>query len=279
MFYQTKIVKYLKPRLIIIGLALIALAICKPQGFIHDPVALPPETVAIEPAGTPADEDRYRILRLAMVSRIHTQPGMGDKNILRAMGIVPRHLFVPEPFTSLAYTDQVLQIDHQQFTPNPYQTAWLISLLRVKAGDKVMLIGTGFGYFPAVIAEMGAGEIFALDRDPEIVSRAAQLLGSLGYQNIHITPGDPDNGWLEYAPYNAILSLQASDRPLQSLTIQLAPGGRLVMPIMQPGDPQKIWQFIKQENGNLPGSEQGDFLGDDDFDEDLSGSFEVPGPY
>jgi protein-L-isoaspartate(D-aspartate) O-methyltransferase len=253
-------VSYLKPRLIIIGLSLIALVIFKPQVFNPGTAVMPIADNTLTQGKEPLGEEDYRALRLAMVNQIRSQYGLDDEIILDAFNKVPRHLFIPEPDTALAYTNQIISARQGYFILAPYQTAWMIRLLEIESGDKVLAIGSCTAYITALITEMGFTEVYGIENDPQMAANGLSLLETLGYKNVSLKQGDLYAGWQENAPYDAILVSQTADQLPPSLSAHLDPGGRLVIPIGSPGEQQSIWQFIKQINGELSGIPQGNFL-------------------
>lgn len=229
-------------------------------GCAVSPAAPPPAAAATEtpaaageipPASTlPAlDETAYAAARERMAAGIEAQ-GITDPDVLRAMRTVPRHRFVPPEYLPLAYHDQPLPIGYGQTISAPGVVAWMTALLDLKEGEKVLEIGTGSGYQAAVLAELGYVEVYTIEIVPELADRAAALLQSLGYTQVHCRQGDGYYGWAEHAPYNAIIVTAAPDHLPSPLVEQLAEGGRLVIPIGPPGWYQTLWKFVL-ENGEL----------------------------
>ncbi|MBX2989726.1 MAG: protein-L-isoaspartate(D-aspartate) O-methyltransferase [Bacteroidetes bacterium] len=155
--------------------------------------------------------------------------GITDSLLLRSMLTVKRHLFVPEPFTSRAYEDSALPIGMQQTISQPYTVAFMTQALGVKAGDKVLEIGTGSGYQAAVLAEMGA-RVFTIERHAELLSGARRLFDRLNYR-IASKAGDGTVGWNEFAPFNGIIVTAGAPDVPEPLMKQLDNGGKLVIPV------------------------------------------------
>lgn len=145
------------------------------------------------------------------------------------MAKVPRHLFVPPPFTNRAYDDSALPIGMMQTISQPYTVAFMTQALGVKPGDKVLEVGTGSGYQAAILAEMGA-HVFTIERHMELLTRARKVLEKLGYR-VASKAGDGTLGWSEFAPYNGIIVTAAAPDVPDPLLKQLADGGRLVIPV------------------------------------------------
>ncbi|MDI7269236.1 MAG: protein-L-isoaspartate(D-aspartate) O-methyltransferase [Myxococcota bacterium] len=185
-------------------------------------------------AGTPAsldEPDRFRVLRAAMVSEQIAARGVSDPAVLRAMGRVQRHRFVPTGQMPFAYDDTPLPIGQGQTISQPYIVAVMTEMARVSPGDKVLEIGAGSGYQAAILAEVGA-RVFTIEIVPALAASARALLESLGYAGrITVREGDGYRGWPEEAPFDAIVVTAAPPEVPPPLVEQLAPGGRLVAPV------------------------------------------------
>lgn len=175
------------------------------------------------------DEERRRA---AMVREQLLPRGIDDPSVLAAMGRVPRHEFVPEPERALAYADHPLPIGFGQTISQPYIVALMTQLAGVsgRPGARVLEVGTGCGYQAAVLAELGA-EVWTVEIVEPLARRAAATLARLGYDRVHVRVGDGYAGWPEEAPFDAILVAAAAPRLPEPLLAQLAPGGRLVIPV------------------------------------------------
>jgi len=178
----------------------------------------------------PPAPDPFEADRTAMVLRQLRNRDIRDEKVLAAMARVPRHLFVPLALRPLAYSDGPLPIGHQQTISQPYIVAYMTAALELKPGSKVLEIGTGSGYQAAVLGEI-AGEVFTIEIVPELAKSAAEILGRQGYRNIHVRAGDGYQGWPEHAPFDAVIVTAAPGHIPQPLIDQLAPGGKLVIPV------------------------------------------------
>ncbi|MBI3583051.1 MAG: protein-L-isoaspartate(D-aspartate) O-methyltransferase [Nitrospinae bacterium] len=156
--------------------------------------------------------------------------GIRDRRVLDAMGKVPRHLFVEEALRSRAYGDHPLPIGEKQTISQPYMVALMTESLELKGDEKVLEIGTGSGYQSAVLAEL-CEKVYSVERIKSLAVKARDRLDSLGYLNIAIKIFDGTYGWIEHAPYDAIIVTAGAPDIPKSLIDQLAVGGRMVIPI------------------------------------------------
>jgi protein-L-isoaspartate(D-aspartate) O-methyltransferase len=187
--------------------------------------------------------------RFSMVERQLRQRGIRDQRVLDAMFKVPRHEFVGREAWSEAYADHPLLIGEQQTTSQPYMIAAMVQAAQVSPHDRVLEIGAGSGYQTAVLAEL-AGQVFAVERYPSLAQSASETLDRLGYRNVNITAGDGSLGFPEAAPFDAIIVSAAAPRVPPALLEQLAPGGRLLVPV---GDAnQQVLQLVRRDQqGNV----------------------------
>lgn len=174
--------------------------------------------------------------------------------VVAAMRAVPRHEFVPAPLRGEAYADHPLPIGAGQTISQPFIVAVMSHLLEVGPGDKVYELGTGSGYQAAVLGQMGV-EVYTVEIVPELAERAQKVLRRLGYENVRVRAGDGYQGWPEAAPFDRILVTAAADHVPQPLIDQLAPKGRLVMPVGEAGRTQQLVVMEKTETGTLERSD------------------------
>ncbi len=168
--------------------------------------------------------------RLRMVATQLRARGLVDEAVLAAMSRVPRHLFVPEEVSAFAYADEPLPIGRGQTISQPYIVAYMTEALRLGRTERVLEIGTGSGYQTAVLAEV-AGEVWTVELVEELSLRAQAKLEALGYGNVHFRIGDGSGGWPEAAPFDGILVTAAPTTVPEDLEGQLAPGGRMIIPV------------------------------------------------
>ncbi len=168
--------------------------------------------------------------RKSMVEYQLQARGIQDADVLRVMGKVPRHLFLPEELWNYAYEDHPLSIGWGQTISQPYMVAIMTELLNVRPSDKVLEVGTGSGYQTAILAEL-AHYVVSIERIKELAEGAEQRLKDLGYSNIKVICGDGSLGYPKEAPYDAIIVTAGSPEVPDSLKKQLNEGGRLVIPV------------------------------------------------
>ena len=171
---------------------------------------------------------RYDIERAELVAALRER-GITQEEVLRAIGTIERHQFVPEPFTTRSYEDSALPIGRGQTISQPYTVALMTEGLAVKPGEKVLEIGTGSGYQAAILAELGA-RVFTIERDLELLAGARKLLERFGYR-VAAKSGDGTVGWNEFSPFDGIIVTAGAPDIPQPLMTQLAEGGRLVIPV------------------------------------------------
>jgi protein-L-isoaspartate(D-aspartate) O-methyltransferase len=153
-----------------------------------------------------------------------------DNRVLECLERVPRHEFVPAEFRERAYEDAPLPIGEGQTISQPYIVAAMTAALHLQGHERVLEIGTGFGYQAAVLACL-AREVFTVEFRAELATEAAGRLARLGYKNVHVHCADGTLGLREFAPYDAILVAAAAPSVPMPLLAQLAEGGRLVVPV------------------------------------------------
>jgi protein-L-isoaspartate(D-aspartate) O-methyltransferase len=180
--------------------------------------------------GTDEGDARWAKQREAMVSAQIAVRGVRDERVLAAMRAVPRHLFVPSEVQGEAYADHPLPIGEGQTISQPYIVGLMTELLEVKAGDRVLEIGTGSGYQAAVLAAMGC-EVYTIEIRAGLAKDAERRLASLGYQAVHVRSGDGYGGWPDAAPFAGIIVTAAPERIPQPLLDQVRLGGHLVIPV------------------------------------------------
>ncbi len=156
--------------------------------------------------------------------------GVRDLAVLRAVQMVPRHLFVPESVRHRAYDDVALPIGSGQTISQPYVQARYLELIGITGKEKVLEIGTGSGYQTALLARLAA-QVFSIERMGGLIERAREAIRQAGVRNVSLLVGDGTLGWRDYAPFDAILVTAGAPRVPEPLVEQLADGGRLLIPL------------------------------------------------
>lgn len=173
--------------------------------------------------------DGYVGYRSQLVEALQLK-GVHDMAVLRAVATIPRHRFVPETLQAQAYEDAALPIGNGQTISQPYVQARSCELLRLTGRERVLEIGTGSGYQTALLS-MLAESVFSIERIPELARRAHDVLRSVGCANVSVMHADGTLGWRPDAPYQGIIVAAASPAVPAPLVAQLAPGGRMVIPV------------------------------------------------
>ncbi len=210
-----------------------------------------PEPESVPEAETPptktwprADE-RERMVEIALV-----QWKVTDEATLRAMRQCPRHLFVPEDKRAAAYQNRPLAIGWAQTISQPTVVGEMTAILNLTPKSKVLEIGTGSGYQAAVLAEI-TPHVFSIEIKEPLATRAAKTLKEVGYTSVTTRFGDGYHGWPEEAPFDAIIVTAAAPHVPPPLIKQLAPGGRLVIPVGPPFARQDLVLVLKDDKGNV----------------------------
>ena len=188
--------------------------------------------------------------RKRMVERQIRARGIKDPNVLKAMQIVPRHVFMPAGQRRYAYDDHALPIEHGQTISQPYIVAFMTEALQLRPDSKVLEIGTGSGYQAAVCAEIDR-EVYTIEIVEELAKTAKERLKKLGYKNVFVKAGDGFFGWPEKAPFDAIIGTAAAKRIPEPLLEQLKPGGRMIIPTGSPYGFQYLELIRKDKEGKI----------------------------
>ncbi|HEY7726279.1 MAG TPA: protein-L-isoaspartate(D-aspartate) O-methyltransferase [Anaeromyxobacteraceae bacterium] len=174
--------------------------------------------------------------------------GVRDRRVLEAMRSVPRHRFVPAAYRALAYADAPLPIGRGQTISQPYVVAAMAEALRLRAGDRVLEVGSGSGYAAAVLSRLAA-EVYGIELERELWERSVEVVRALGYPGVHLRHGDGFAGWPEKAPFDAVLLSCSAERVPPPLWAQLREGGRLVYPRGPEGGVQELVAVTKTPAG------------------------------
>jgi protein-L-isoaspartate(D-aspartate) O-methyltransferase len=173
-----------------------------------------------------------------------------DEKVLNAIRHVPRHLFVPRNLINNAHEDNPLPIGYGQTISQPYIVAYMTEKLELKPTDKMLEIGTGSGYQAAVLSEL-TPYVYTIEIIKPLAEQAAERFTSLGYKTIQCKKDDGYYGWKEFAPFDAIIVTAAAGHIPQPLIEQLAPGGRMIIPVGGPYEVQNLVVVTKSRDGSL----------------------------
>lgn len=189
----------------------------------------------------------YKHQRQELVDTI-SMKGIHDISVLKAIGEVERHLFVPDAMKHFAYEDVALPIGYGQTISQPYTVAFMTQALQLKPGRKILELGTGSGYQAAILDKMGM-EVYSIERQYDILLETQKLFDRLSIR-VRTKCGDGTIGWNEFAPYDGIIVTAGSPSVPQSLKKQLAVNGKLVIPV---GDKvsQKLKIITKIDDNNF----------------------------
>ena len=169
-----------------------------------------------------------------MVRRQLRRRGIADERVLAAMASVPRELFVSDRLERRAYADSALPIGDGQTISQPWVVAAICQALALEGTERVLEIGTGSGYSTAILALL-AGEVLSIERFADLAAEARLRIEALDPGNVEIRVGDGSQGAADRAPYEAIAVHASAPAPPPSLLAQLAPGGRMVIPLAEAG--------------------------------------------
>jgi protein-L-isoaspartate(D-aspartate) O-methyltransferase len=201
------------------------------------------------PAAGPGAAERAGERRRMVDQQIEAR-GVRDPRVLEAMRVVPRHLFVPADLADSAYDDTPLPIGYGQTISQPYIVAYMTEALGLRPGDKVLEVGTGSGYQAAVLA-MLTPEVYTVEIIAPLAERAGERLLGLGYSAVRTRLGDGYYGWEEAAPFDAIIVTAACGHVPPPLVQQLAPGGRIIIPVGGVYEVQLLVMVTKATDGSL----------------------------
>ncbi len=196
------------------------------------------------------DEQRWSAARERLVADHLVPQGISDPATLAAMRAVPRHQFVPADQRAYAYDNTPLPIGHDQTISQPVVVAFMTQLVRPRTGMRILEVGTGSGYQAAVLAETGA-RVWTIEIFRALAEEAKARLARLGYRGVTVRHGDGYAGWPEQAPFDAIVVTAGADSIPPALIQQLAPGGRLVMPVGDPLLDQELVLVEKDAAGRV----------------------------
>ena len=182
------------------------------------------------------------------MTRLREHYGITDGSVLEALRSVPRHFFVPEALQSRAYGDHALPISANQTISQPFIVARMTELLQIDGNSRVLEIGAGSGYQTAVLAKV-AGQVYSIERIGDLAREAQARIRQLDIYNATVKCFDGTLGWAAHAPYDAILVAAGSPVIPSPLIAQLKIGGRLVLPVGESRESQRLIRIVKTETG------------------------------
>ncbi len=184
-----------------------------------------------------------------MVERLRDHYQIRDARVLEAMRSVPRHAFVPEALQGRAYGDHALPIGGSQTISQPYIVARMTELLEINSESRVLEIGAGSGYQTAILAKV-AGQVYSIERIASLAREAQSRIRQLNIYNATVKCFDGTLGWAANAPYDAVLVAAGGPTVPEPLVAQLKVGGRLVVPVGETRESQRLIRVIKAETGS-----------------------------
>ncbi len=188
----------------------------------------------------------YRLARERMVKSQLVSRGIDDKEVLKVMGKIHRHLFMEEALEGEAYNDHPLPIGHKQTISQPYIVALMTQALGLTGKERTLELGTGSGYQTAILAELSR-TVYTMERIRPLLEKAKKVLDALGYTNLLYKVDDGTTGWKEFSPYDAIMVTAGAPQIPDPLLEQLEDGGRLIIPIGTRSS-QELIKVVKVKN-------------------------------
>jgi len=198
----------------------------------------------------------YQSERKLMVERHLKGRDISDPLVLKAMSCVRREAFVPEDLRPYCYHDRPLPIAEGQTISQPYIVASMTQALELKGGEKVLEIGAGSGYAAAILGEI-AGEVFTIERHKPLADAARKVLQQEGYSNITVIHGDGTKGLEAESPFDAIVATAAGPKVPETLKKQLKIGGRLIVPVGEVGQFQRLVKITRTEKNKFAEADLG----------------------
>ena len=206
-----------------------------------------------DPFETPRQQMIAEIVAEAALTVGHTGRAAFSERVMRVIGSMPRHEFVPVELQPFAYLNRPLPIGYEKTVSQPFIVALMTDLLAPEADDVVLEIGAGAGYQAAILAQL-TKRVYTVDIIEELARGAERRLKRLGYENVEVAVTNGYYGLPQHAPYDRIMVTAASDLIPPPLLAQLKPGGRMVIPTGIP-DKQTLMLVEKSATGSLSARE------------------------
>jgi protein-L-isoaspartate(D-aspartate) O-methyltransferase len=187
-------------------------------------------------------------LRDQMVQEQLICNGIKDQKILNAFLEVPRHMFVPQDLRSFAYKDRPIPLGPDQTISQPYIVAYMTQTLKLEEEYRVLEIGTGSGYQTAILSSL-VREVYSVELVDSASKKANKVFLDLGYKNIHLKVGNGHEGWRKKAPFDSIILTAAPKKLPVALGDQLKMGGKIIAPIGEESDDQRLVLYEKMPDG------------------------------
>lgn len=197
-------------------------------------------------------------LRKKLIGELRKK-GITQEAVLDAMYTIPRHEFIDRAFAEWAYKDVPFKIDADQTISQPYTVAFMTELLNVKAGDRILEIGTGSGYQACVLALLGA-KVYTIERHEILFKKTNALLHRLGFTQIRTLLGDGYEGSPRFAPFDKIIVTAGATEVPKKLLAQLKVGGIMVIPVGKDADLQKMYRLTKTGENTFSREDFGNFV-------------------
>jgi len=214
--------------------------------------AFPPSEIQAQDRSHPGFSERVEEREQMVRTGIENYPHhpVANPAVLEAMQKVPRHLFIPEENRDLAYRNSPLEIGYNQTISQPFIVAHMSELLELKPEHRILEIGTGSGYQAAVLGEL-CNHVYTIEIVAPLGRKAQNLLRELGYDQVQVRIGNGYKGWPEAAPFDRIIVTCAPEEIPQALLDQLAPGGRMVIPVGGQREMQYLVEVYKDKKGRI----------------------------
>lgn len=193
-------------------------------------------------------DSEYTIAKKRMIQEQIMARGIKDQRVIKAMSVVPRHIFVDDALKSQAYIDAPLNIGEGQTISQPYIVALMTQTLSLSGQEKVLEIGTGCGYQTVLLSQL-TKQVYTIERIKPLAMQARSRFKKLGVRNVIMRIGDGSLGWQEGAPFDRILVTCAAPIVPEALLGQLSENGFMIIPVAAKHGEQDLWKITKTKSG------------------------------